>query len=370
MNREARGSSGGGWKILSIFLAIVLVAAGILTGVFYALGDITFGKAEEQSEAKAEAVAYAEDGSALESGSTVPMQNMSFATARSLAAYSSDAAAQSEEYASVELTATLSPDWVAGDLSWSIAFSDPASEWATGKTVTDYVTLTPNETALTATVQCLQPFGEQIVVTVSADEFEGVSASCTVDFAQRVKTVIYKDSQNLGSDGNGIDFSTAEYIVWDHGFREQNTFTLTTVYYDYTVACDVNTDGNGGYVMGSNPNAGRYPAADGVSCLLPKYGVTFNWNGENTKSLFEMTSENSPGDTMSDEGAKELETWLSVYADENDIYAFNGSLKATITEGYDYRIYGYFHFFVPLRLNASKFEATVDLGLDDTGIVV
>ena len=29
MNREARGSSGGGWKALAIFLAIVLVAAGI-----------------------------------------------------------------------------------------------------------------------------------------------------------------------------------------------------------------------------------------------------------------------------------------------------------------------------------------------------
>ena len=53
MNREARGSSGGGWKALAIFLAIVLVAAGILIGVFYALGDITFGKAEEQSETEA-----------------------------------------------------------------------------------------------------------------------------------------------------------------------------------------------------------------------------------------------------------------------------------------------------------------------------
>lgn len=371
MNREARGSSGGGWKALAIFLAIVLVAAGILIGVFYALGDITFGKEEEQSETEAEAVAYAEDGSALESGSTVPMQNVTFRTAQALEPYSDDGTAQSDEsYASVTLTATVTPSWATQALSWSVAFNDPASEWATGKTVTDYVTLTPGETTLTATVQCLQPFGEQIVVTVSADEFEGVSASCTVDFAQRIKTVIYKDSQNLGSDGNGIELSTAEYIVWDHGFREQNTFTLTTIFYDYTIVCDLRTDGNGGYVMGSNPNAGRYPAADGVSCILPKYGVTFNWNGENTKSLFEMTSENSPGDTMSDEGAKELETWLSVYADENDIYAFHGSLRTSITENYMFTYYSTYSFLTPLRLNASKFEATVDLGLDDTGIVV
>lgn len=50
MNRE-RGGVSAAWKALAIFLAIVLVAAGILIGVFYVLGDITFGQAEEQSEA-------------------------------------------------------------------------------------------------------------------------------------------------------------------------------------------------------------------------------------------------------------------------------------------------------------------------------
>ena len=99
MNRE-RGGVSAAWKAFAIFLAIVLVAAGILVGVFYALGDITFGQAEEQSEAKTETVAYAEDGSELVNGSSVPMQDLTFATARSLAACSSDVTAQSEEYPS------------------------------------------------------------------------------------------------------------------------------------------------------------------------------------------------------------------------------------------------------------------------------
>lgn len=349
-------------KFWAVLMTLVVIAVAILAGVWFSNGTLTYNGGGEDEE---ETVAVTEDGSELESGGAVPMQNMTFKSAKTLA---TGADAQNEEYASVTLTATVTPSWATQDLSWSVAFNDPASEWATGKTVTDYVTVTPGETTLTATVQCLQPFGEQIIVTVSADEFDDVSATCTVDFAQRIKTVIYKDSQNLGSDGNGIDFSTAEYIVWDHGFREQNTFTLTTIFYDYTVSCDLRTDGSGGYVMGSNPNVGRYPSEDGVSCILPKYGVSFNWNGENTKSLFEMTSENAPGDTMSEEGAKELETWLSIYADENDIYAFNGSLKTSITEGYNYTVYSTYPFLVPLRLNASKFEASVSLSLDETAV--
>ena len=205
MNREASGS---GWKALAIFLAIVLVAAGILIGVFYALGDITFGKEEEQSETEAETVAYAEDGSALESGSTVPMQNVTFRTAQALEPYSDDGTAQSDEsYASVTLTATVTPSWATQALSWSVAFNDSASEWATGKTVTDYVTLTPGETALTATVQCLQPFGEQIVVTVSANEFEGVTANCTVDFARRIldfRLYCYETDEFLSNFGSSV----------------------------------------------------------------------------------------------------------------------------------------------------------------------
>ena len=201
MNREASGS---GWKALAIFLAIVLVAAGILICVFYALGDITFGKEEEKSETEAETVAYAEDGSALESGSTVPMQSVTFKSAKTLA---EGVDAQNEEYASVTLTATVTPSGATQALSWSVAFNDPASEWATGKTVTDYVTLTPGETALTATVQCLQPFGEQIVVTVSANEFEGVTANCTVDFARRIldfRLYCYETDEFLSNFGSSV----------------------------------------------------------------------------------------------------------------------------------------------------------------------
>lgn len=88
----------------------------------------------------------------------------------------------------VTLTATLEPEYATDKrVDWSIAWKNAASEWATGKTVTDYVTVTPTEDgALTANVACLKAFAEQIVITVSArDEESDAQATCNVDYVQK-----------------------------------------------------------------------------------------------------------------------------------------------------------------------------------------
>ena len=182
-------------KFWAVLMTLVVIAVAILAGVWFSNGTLTYNGGGEDEE---EPVAVTEDGSELESGGTVPMQNMTFKSAKTLA---TGADAQNEEYASVTLTATVTPSWATQALSWSVAFSNPSSEWATGKTVTDYVTVTPGETTLTATVQCLQPFGEQIIVTVSADEFDDVSATCTVDFQRRLlRTLIYTEDYPEGTE--------------------------------------------------------------------------------------------------------------------------------------------------------------------------
>ena len=72
-------------------------------------------------------------------------------------------------------------------MDWSVAFVDPSSSWASGKSVTNYVTVTPtSDGALTANVECKQAFGEQIKVTVTSRENANATASCMVDYAQRV----------------------------------------------------------------------------------------------------------------------------------------------------------------------------------------
>lgn len=104
------------------------------------------------------------------------------------------------------LTATITPaSAVDKTVDWSVAFVNPDSEWATGKTVTDYVTVTPEaDGALTATVECLQAFGERITVTVTSRDMETVSADCVCNYVKRVTF--------LGGSDNYFKYSDGDYV--------------------------------------------------------------------------------------------------------------------------------------------------------------
>ncbi len=115
------------------------------------------------------------------------------------------------ESETLTITATVSPDNSADNtgLDWSMAFKNPSSEWAAGKTLSDYMTLTPSGTDVagskTVSVKCLKPFGEQIVITATSQDNPAVSASCTADFAQRIESTTLKFGDlnvNLGGDTN------------------------------------------------------------------------------------------------------------------------------------------------------------------------
>ena len=61
---------------------------------------------------------------------------------------------------SYTVTATIQPATALQRANWSVAWKNGSSAWATGKTVTDYVTITPaEEGALTATLACKALFG-------------------------------------------------------------------------------------------------------------------------------------------------------------------------------------------------------------------
>lgn len=85
------------------------------------------------------------------------------------------------------LTATVQPADAANKaIDWSVAFTDAGDEWASGKTVTDYVTVTPtSDGALTATVANIAAFGEQITVKATSRDNSAAYATCTVEYLQR-----------------------------------------------------------------------------------------------------------------------------------------------------------------------------------------
>lgn len=91
------------------------------------------------------------------------------------------------------ITATVKPDNYATNtgVEWALSWTNAESEWATGKSVTDYVTATPSGDGYMESkivnVTCAQAFGEQITLTASAKDKPEITASCTLDYVQRLE---------------------------------------------------------------------------------------------------------------------------------------------------------------------------------------
>ncbi len=101
------------------------------------------------------------------------------------------------------LTATVTPaDAANKKVDWTIAFKNASSSWATGKTVTDYATVTPSaDGSLTAVVENKAAFGEQIVVKCTSRDNRSAYATCTVEYLQRVDYTLTLDGKTYSTTG-------------------------------------------------------------------------------------------------------------------------------------------------------------------------
>ena len=167
--------------ILAVLLVLVIAGAAALVGV---LSDgfknwDKFKPEEEQTE---------EGGAVITEGESHGMKLMSAKIARE--DYAANGISEQAETA-YQLTATLEPnDATDKTVDWSVLFVNPSSEWATGKDVTDFVTVTPtSDGALTANVECKAAFGEQIKVTVTSRDNTEATAECVIDYAKRLTGV-------------------------------------------------------------------------------------------------------------------------------------------------------------------------------------
>lgn len=138
------------------------------------------------------------------------------------------------------LTATVdSTDSDLNAIEWSTEFANPSSAWATGKKVSDYVTITvdgsdPNK----VTVKNTAPFGEVINVVAKAKYFD-VSAKCKLDYIKRIEDVQCSIVSSKNNETNVLFLN------------EENEYSVEIVptYGVGTIAGKITYDGPGSYIL-------------------------------------------------------------------------------------------------------------------------
>lgn len=152
---------------------------------------------------------------------------------------------------SVTITATVEPDNEAENtgVDWTATWRNAESVWASGKSVSDYVTLTPGgedyAASKSVTLENLQPFAEQIVVKATARDDPGITATCTADYAQKpvnFSLSFGEVSCNFGGDTDvtleiNANAETAPGGAADAQFTKSEVYSLSqefTVSYELT----------------------------------------------------------------------------------------------------------------------------------------
>ena len=207
MNNDYKGGSWSerfSWIITIVAMVLVaILSIGLLCALFIQPKD---DKQEDtkQTAVNEQATVMDGEGNAMVSGKTYAMpQRMVFAATAAETATANEG---------ITLTATVSPETADNKaVDWSVAFVNPSSSWAKGKNVADYVTVTPtSDGALTANVNCLKAFGEQIKVTVTSRVNSEAKAECTLDYARRIlDTALYHEEM----DKNILEFGSDEILL-------------------------------------------------------------------------------------------------------------------------------------------------------------
>ena len=178
---------------------------------------------------------------------------------------------------SITITATVEPDNEAENtgVDWTAAWKNAESVWASGKSVSDYVTLTPGgenyAASKSVTLENLQPFGEQIIIKATARDDPEITATCTADYAQKpvnFSLSFGEVSCNFGGDTDvtleiNANAETAPGGAADAQFAKSEVYSLSqefTVSYELTgkkfMSCTASGYGvEGWYIFGTYLNS-------------------------------------------------------------------------------------------------------------------
>lgn len=175
-----------------------------------------------------------ENGNDLSGGKFYAMPaKMAFTSAT----YADESGNEVNSAVTANIIATITPNNAANKkVDWSAAFKNPESEWASGKTLSEYITVTPSaDGSLMASVTCYQAFGEQVILTVTSRENAEATASCTIDYKQQLvsyelsvtqegKTPSVNNAKKTGT--LYADFASDKPITINYAYNKSRPYTI------------------------------------------------------------------------------------------------------------------------------------------------
>lgn len=192
---------------LKLFLVLGLVAV-LLIGL---INVSSFGKKTVLTSPVQTGDVVDGSGTELVSGKVYPMSSsMTFSSVSTYSATASDG---------IIVEATVKPSSLANKaVNWSIAWADAESDFAKGKVVSNYLSITPEVDTNKVLVKCLKPFGEKINLTATSQLDPSKSATCVVDYAYRFTGFSWSRVFDWGTDSARAetDFVDSDRtLTWD-----------------------------------------------------------------------------------------------------------------------------------------------------------
>lgn len=130
---------------------------------------------------------------------------------------------------SITLRATVKPDNATNKaLTWSVVWVDAGNEWATGKNINEYLTISSSDTV--GTLTCKQPFGAQAKVVATSVDNPNAKAECVLDY--KATTDIKLEYYYYNKNTNSTETKFAEDTV--NNYSIPNKLGTTCVNHDTT----------------------------------------------------------------------------------------------------------------------------------------
>lgn len=260
------------------------------------------------------------------------------------------------------LTATVAPSNAGNTgVDWAIAWSDASSEWASGKTVTDYITVAPaSDGALTATVSCNKAFGEQIKVTVTSRENSKITADCLCDYSKKIIGFNITTYSGYNADGVNLSDNISIYTFDKPAYCFNYTSTVVTFEYsDYTVDDKFATT----YNTTINPEYSGYLSEAGLTVQQTTKSSNSLWGGSHFFYFYASVPGGMREVSFCGFTPEQANTAISIAKQHTDVAAYNWSVICTGT-------YSTYTHAIPVYFSESSLTAVVTgVSLDNSSLM-